>query len=123
PARMLGSRRRGRAEPLSEAMLDRPMGGTEALGADALGAAEPAAERASVDLEHAPGVHGEPTNPHRHRHRDEATALRNLPRGDLSPFQRAVRYWFSRMLATVAMKGWLNVSVVNPERFSREPAL
>jgi 1-acyl-sn-glycerol-3-phosphate acyltransferase len=54
---------------------------------------------------------------------DEATAIRNLPRGDLSPFQRSFRHWFSRMLATVTMKTWFRVTVVNPERFAREPAL
>jgi len=109
---------------VSEAMLDRPMGGAEVpLGADVLGVPGPGLEPAPIRGERAAGDPGQPANPRRRRHMDEATALRNLPRGDLSPFQRAVRYWFSRMLATVSMKGWLNVSVVNPERFSREPAL
>ena len=109
---------------MSEAMLDRPMGGAEVpLGADVLGLPGPGLEPAPIQGERAAGDPGQPANPRRRRHMDEATALRNLPRGDLSPFQRAVRYWFSRMLATVSMKGWLNVSVVNPERFSREPAL
>jgi 1-acyl-sn-glycerol-3-phosphate acyltransferase len=54
---------------------------------------------------------------------DEATALRNLPRGDLSPFQRTFRHWFSRMLATVGMKTLFRITVVNPEAFAREPAM
>ena len=109
---------------MSEAMLDSPMGGAEAtLGADARAAAEPAAERAPIDGDLGPAVGGQPTNPHRRRHMDEATAIRNLPRGDLSEFQRSFRHWFSRVLAKSVMRTWFRITVANPERFLREPGL
>jgi 1-acyl-sn-glycerol-3-phosphate acyltransferase len=124
PCRMLVSPRRGRAEPVSEAMLDRPMGGAEAtLGADALGAAEPVRELVPQGPGDLAAQSGQPPNPHRRRHMDEATAIRNLPRGDLSEFQRSFRHWFSRVLAKSVMKTWFRISVVNPDGFLREPGL
>jgi len=54
---------------------------------------------------------------------DEATAIRHLPRGDLSEFQRRFRHWFSRVLAKSVIRPWFRVTVVNPERFLREPGL
>ena len=111
---------------MSEAMLDRPMGGAEAtLGADALGATEPVRERAPLDLDDTPAHDGQPqpTNPRRRRHMDEAAAIRNLPRGDLSEFQRSFRHWFSRVLAKSVMKTWFRITVVNPDGFLREPGL
>ena len=118
---------------MSEAMLERPMGGAEAsVGAEtpfatvataATAATEPISEHARQgSSQPAPGQ-AEPDNPRRRRHMDEATALRNLPRGDLSPFQRSFRHWFTRTLATVGVKLWFRVKVVNPEAFAREPAL
>jgi 1-acyl-sn-glycerol-3-phosphate acyltransferase len=102
-------------------MLDRPMGGSEVtLGGDALGAATPGIERALPGAGAAPGG---PHSPHRRRHMDVATAIRNLPRGDLSEFQRSFRHWFSRTLAKLVINGWFRVIVVNPERFLDEPAL
>jgi 1-acyl-sn-glycerol-3-phosphate acyltransferase len=109
---------------VSEAMLDRSMGGAEAvLGADELGAAQPALDRRSILPDLAPVDRGRPSNPRRRRHMDEVTAVRNLPRGELSEFQRAFRHWFSRMLASLVMKTWFRITVVNPERFLNEPAL
>lgn len=109
---------------MSEAMLERPMGGAEAtMGAEALGAVDAVAERAPAGAERAPTEDGPPHNPRRHHHTDEATAIRNLPRGDLSPFQRSFRHWFSRMLASLVLKTWFRITVVNPEGFLREPAL
>jgi len=54
---------------------------------------------------------------------DQATAIRNLPRGDLSEFQRRFRHWFSRMLAHAVVRTWFRVTVVHPERFLGVPAL
>jgi 1-acyl-sn-glycerol-3-phosphate acyltransferase len=54
---------------------------------------------------------------------DEASAVRHLPRGDLSELQRAFRHWFSRVLARSVMKTWFRITVVNPEGFLREPGL
>jgi len=118
---------------VSEAMLDRSMGGAEApVGAEATfataataptAATEPIPERARQDASEASPCHSQPDNPRRRRHMDEATALRNLPRGDLSPFQRSFRHWFTRTLASVGVKLWFRVEVVNPEAFAREPAL
>jgi 1-acyl-sn-glycerol-3-phosphate acyltransferase len=57
------------------------------------------------------------------RHTDRATAERLLPRGDLGPFQRWFRHWFSRTVSAVLMKGWFRVTVVRPERFLHEPCV
>jgi 1-acyl-sn-glycerol-3-phosphate acyltransferase len=54
------------------------------------------------------------------RHSDRAAAERLLPRGDLGPFQRWFRNWFSRYLAKVLIKGWFRVRVEHPERFLEE---
>ena len=109
---------------MSEAMLDRPMGGAEAtLGADAVAAAEAVLDRAPSGLDRTPGPPGPPQNPHRRRHMDEATAIRHLPRGDLSEFQRSFRHWFSRCLAKIVIRPWFRVTVVNRERFLAEPGL
>jgi 1-acyl-sn-glycerol-3-phosphate acyltransferase len=55
--------------------------------------------------------------------RNREVAVRALPRGELSPFQRWFRHWFSRTLAGLLMKTWFSVQVEGAERFSREPAL
>jgi 1-acyl-sn-glycerol-3-phosphate acyltransferase len=90
-------------------MLERPMGGAEATA----GAEGPGASGAEV---------GRPSGGRR-RHMDTATAIRNLPRGDLSERQRSFRHWFSRMLASAVIRPWFRVTVVHPERFTREPAV
>jgi 1-acyl-sn-glycerol-3-phosphate acyltransferase len=108
---------------VSEAMLNRPMGGAEAaVGADALAEPKPELEPAHLG-QHAGDTAAPPSNPHRRRHQDQAAAIRALPRGDLSEFQRGFRHWFSRLLAKSIINTWFRVTVVNPERFLREPAL
>jgi 1-acyl-sn-glycerol-3-phosphate acyltransferase len=103
-------------------MLDRSMGGAEAvLGAEAIGA-EAVLERAPLELDRAGVAPGEPS-PYRRRHVDRATAERALPRGDLSRRQRAFRHWVSRVIAWTVVKTWFRVTVVNPERFGIGPAL
>ena len=57
------------------------------------------------------------------RHTDRATAERLLPRGDLGPFQRSFRHWFSRTVAATLMKGWFRITIVHPERFLHEPCV
>jgi len=109
---------------VSEITLERAMGGTDAAaGATAPAATEPIAEAARLGALDSPSDQASPNSPRRRRHMDEATAIRNLPRGDLSEFQRAFRHWFSRWLASTVMKTWFRISVVNPERFLQEPAL
>jgi 1-acyl-sn-glycerol-3-phosphate acyltransferase len=108
---------------VSEALLNGPMGGADAtLGAEALGAVEPELARDPI-AQNGPSGGAPPENPHRRRHMDQATAIRNLPRGDLSEFQRGFRHWFSRMLAHSIVRTWFRVTVVHPERFLAEPAL
>jgi len=87
---------------VSQATLDRPIGS--------------AVEAGVPDLlpEHGPG---------RRRDIDVALATRGLPRGELSPFQRWFRHWFSRTVAALVVKSWFRVEVVGAERFLREPAL
>jgi 1-acyl-sn-glycerol-3-phosphate acyltransferase len=85
---------------VSEAMLDRPVGGATGT---------------------APATDGDA--PERRRHMTREAAIRALPRGELSEFQRAFRHRFSRTVSTLVMKTWFRITVVNPERFSRGPAL
>ena len=99
-ARMLGCR------PMSEVALERTAGPTEAASPASV---EPAA--VSIDP------------PRVERVVDRAAAIRSLPRGDLSPFQRAFRHWVSRSLAGLLIRVWFRVEVVGGERFLREPAL
>jgi 1-acyl-sn-glycerol-3-phosphate acyltransferase len=94
---------------VNEAMLERPMGGSDA-GLGAL----PAERTTTLD---------ETPSPYRRRHVDRELAIRQLPRGDLSPFQRAFRHWFSRTVSSLVMKTWFRVKVVNPELFQAGPAL
>jgi 1-acyl-sn-glycerol-3-phosphate acyltransferase len=56
-------------------------------------------------------------------HTDRAAAERLLPRGDLGPFQRWFRNWFSRTVSKLIMKGWFRITVVNPERFLDGPGV
>ena len=92
---------------MSEATLDRSMGGGDALlGTDAL---------------HQPGVHlpaelGALPPSNGRRAVDPVTAIRSLPRGELSPFQRWFRHWFSRTVSKLLMKTVFSIKVVNPER-------
>ncbi len=100
-------------EPMSEATFERPVGTAEDL--------IPADGAKPADA----GVPGGPITPIR-RHRrsiDPAVAARSLPRGELSPFQRSFRHWFSRTVAALAMKGWFRLTLVGREHILREPAL
>lgn len=64
-----------------------------------------------------------PSAPRERRSIDRATAVRSLPRGELSPFQRWFRHWFSRTVSALLMKPWFRIKVVGADRFAREPAL
>ena len=58
------------------------------------------------------------------RHSDAARPPSGSCRaGDLGPFQRWFRNWFSRHLALVLIKGWFRVQVEHPERFLDEPCV
>ena len=48
---------------------------------------------------------------------------RNLPRAELSPFQRAFRHWFSRTVAALLMKSWFRITMVGRDRIPAEPAM
>ena len=99
---MRESARGGDAEQVSEAMLDRTIGSAETLRpADRL-----------------------PVPPTRHpRSVDAEAAIRSLPRGDLSPFQRWFRNWFSRTVSKLIIRTWFHVEVVGTERIQRGPAV
>ena len=92
---------------MSQAALDPPIGSAGELGR---------VPDLVPDL--APGE-----EPGRHRSVDRELAARGLPRGELSPFQRWFRHWFSRTLAAVLMKTWFRVKVVGADRFLDEPAM
>ena len=94
--------RRGPAEQMSEATLDRSIGSAESLRpADRLPAPQPRHPR-TVDVE---------------------AAIRSLPRGDLSPFQRWFRSWFSRTVSALIIKTWFRVEVVGAEHIQDGPAV
>lgn len=112
---------------MSEAMLERPMGVAEAaLGADALGAADTVRVHpvpAPAGLDDAITDRTADTFSPRRPHTDRAEAERRLPGGDLSPLSRSFRHWFARTISKAFIRPWFRVTVVNPERFQREPAL
>ena len=88
-------------------MLDRAIGTGETLAAP---------DHALVRHAPAPGS--------RHpRSIDPDAAARALPRGDLGPFQRWFRNWFSRTVAALIIKTWFRVEVVHPERFPKGAAV
>ena len=83
-------------------MLDRTLGATEPLRPADRPAAPPQRHPRSVDVE---------------------AAIRALPRGNLSPFQRWFRNWFSRTVSALIIKTWFRVEVIGAERFQRGPAV
>jgi 1-acyl-sn-glycerol-3-phosphate acyltransferase len=111
--------------PVSEAMLERAAGEPEAaLGGEvSVLVGDPAALAGGPRLDQVPAGQVQQAGLYRQRHVDRAAAERQLPRGDLSPFQRWFRHWFSRTVSALVMKTWFRVKVVNPERFQAEPAL
>jgi 1-acyl-sn-glycerol-3-phosphate acyltransferase len=99
---------------MSEATFERPIGAAEPL----LPADVPHPDERPVPT---PGE--EPPAPRQARGVDPAAATRRLPRGELSPFQRWFRHWFSRTVSKILMKGWFRVRVIGAERFLDEPAV
>jgi 1-acyl-sn-glycerol-3-phosphate acyltransferase len=99
---------------MSEATFERPIGAADALRP---GEALLPGER----LSHSPDLI--PPSPRPRRVVDQAAATRALPRGELSPFQRWFRHWFSRTVSKILIKGWFRVKVVGAERFLDEPAM
>jgi hypothetical protein len=51
------------------------------------------------------------------------TAVRQLHRAELSPFQRWFRHLFSRTISKVLLKSWFRVTIVGRDRIGPEPAL
>ena len=97
---------------MSEAALDRGMTGAGSGDARTLD-------------ERGPAIAADPaTPPTRHRHTaDPVAAARNLPRGDLSDWQRSFRHWVGRMVATVSMKTLFRIEVVGRERLGTGPVV
>lgn len=54
---------------------------------------------------------------------DPAAAARNLPRGDVSEFQRSFRHWFSRTVSATVMKTYFQLELVGAERLPKGPAV
>jgi 1-acyl-sn-glycerol-3-phosphate acyltransferase len=99
---MVAQRAIGRGDGMNEATLDRGIGGADAA---------------------LPGERGSATRSRHRRAIDAVAAARNLPRGDLSARQRAVRHWLGRMIAVVTMKIWFRIEVVGAERVGKGPAV
>ena len=54
---------------------------------------------------------------------DPVAAARNLPRGDVSEFQRSFRHWFSRTLSATVMKTYYRLELVGAEQLPQGPAV
>jgi 1-acyl-sn-glycerol-3-phosphate acyltransferase len=96
---------------MSEVALDRAIGGADAL-------------RPTDVLVPAPhdGPATEPPQHHRHA-LDRESAIRSLPRGELSEFQRAFRHWFSRTVSKLLMKTYFRIEVIGADRLPAGPAV
>lgn len=99
---------------MSEATLDRAIGGADSL--------RPAEPLNPADLL-VPPDRLAPRLPHRKHAPDRETAIRSLPRGELSPFQRWFRHWFSRTISKLFIRTWFRVEVVGAERFQAGAAV
>jgi len=93
---------------MSEATLERTIGGSEALHA-ATAVVAPV-ERGVIAPRHSRAV-------------DPETAAAGLPRGDLSAWQRSVRHFCARVIANLVIKPWFRVEVVGADRLPDGPAV
>lgn len=111
---------------MSEAALDRPLSGGEVL-LPADRAAMPAASpvpSATPDPALAPSSASGATPTVRIRRTvDPVAAARNLPRGDVSEFQRSFRHWFSRTVSATVMKTYFRLELTGREHIPDGPAL
>jgi len=87
---------------MSEATLDRPVVGPEPLS--------------QTDWD-------QPRAPRDRRAIDPAAAVRNLPRGELSAFQRWFRHWFSRTVSKLLMRPWFRIELEGRERMVDGPVM
>ncbi len=93
---------------MSEATLERTIGGSEAL--HAASAVVAPAERDVVPPRHPRSV-------------DPEAAARGLPRGDVSALQRSVRHFMARVIAFFVVRPWFRIEVVGLERLPDGPAV
>ena len=89
---------------MSEAALDRAMAGGEVL--------------LPADRSSAPVPAQRPR-----RNVDPIAAARNLPRGDVSEFQRSFRHWFSRTVSATVMKTYYRLELTGRENIPAGPAV
>jgi 1-acyl-sn-glycerol-3-phosphate acyltransferase len=117
---------------MSEAMYGQTIAPPDARGsADPIGAIDGSRSidgARGIDAARRPGLvtrPGEgPAAPQRRgRTIDREAAIRALPRGDLSAFQRSFRHWFSRTVSALVMKTWFRIEVDHPERFLDRPCV
>jgi 1-acyl-sn-glycerol-3-phosphate acyltransferase len=98
---------------MSEAALDRAITGGEVR----LPAERPAAPAAAPTAPAAAPAHRP------RRVVDPVAAARNLPRGDVSEFQRSFRHWFSRTVSATVMKTYFRLELSGRENIPDGPAL
>jgi len=98
---------------MSEAALDRAITGGEVR----LQAERPAAPAAAPTASAAAPAHRP------RRVVDPVAAARNLPRGDVSEFQRSFRHWFSRTVSATVMKTYFRLELSGRENIPDGPAL
>jgi 1-acyl-sn-glycerol-3-phosphate acyltransferase len=105
---------------MSEATLDRPVG-EDLLSAEKarllLAGDLPIPDTSAIPVEAGWAIAPEA------RAVDRSSAVRGLPRGELSPFQRAFRHWFSRTVSALLMKSWFRITIVGRDRILAEPAM
>ncbi len=93
---------------MSEATLERPIGGSDVLHAPT--AVVPPVERTDDSPRHPRSI-------------DPRTAALGLPRGDLTAWQRSVRHFMARVIAFVVVRLWFKVELVGAERLPAGPAV
>jgi len=103
---MVAHRAIGRVEPRQEMTLDAAAAGVESVLPPDIGSARAGA----VGSRSARTI-------------DATAAARNLPRGDLSSWQRSFRHWVGRMIAKISMKTLYRIELVGAERIASGPAV
>src|SRR5690349_3430118 len=120
-ARMVGSGTGRRdVRPVSDAALERAMAGREArLPADRV--VTPPVTLPAVAAPVLPPAPAPAQRPRRSV--DPIAAARNLPRGDVSEFQRSFRHWFSRTISATVMKTYFRLELTGREHIPAGPAV
>jgi 1-acyl-sn-glycerol-3-phosphate acyltransferase len=109
---------------MSEAALDRAMtGGEVRLPPERSSAPAAAAATTLAPTTSAPPAPAAGTTSRPRRVVGPVAATRNLPRGDVSEFQRSFRHWFSRTVSATVIKTLYRLELTGRENIPDGPAL